>query len=137
MSKNLVNLGLVLLVEFRCGKEDDPGEDEEGQHVEPGTNVGQEPEGETELDGVNHVLDKKETTKFRGHLVDGPGDTGGHVGDGLGGDRHWHGLHHGQGVGPGLGLLHHHHDVAVGLDTWVYISKDSGAGGGWKVKDKS
>ena len=23
------------------------------------------------------------------------------------------------------------------IESWVYISKDSGAGGGWKVKDKS
>ena len=117
MARNLVNLGLVLLVELWCGEESNPGNDEEGQHVEPGADVGQQPEGETELDGVDHVLHEEETTKFCGDLVDGAGDTCRHVGDGLRWDSDWHRLHHGERVGSWLGLLHHDHDVAVGLDT--------------------
>lgn len=49
------------------GEESDPGHDDEGHGVEPAADVGQDPEGQTELDGVQHVLDHEEASQ----LLDG------------------------------------------------------------------
>ena len=41
------------------GKETDPRENDESHGIEPAPNVGQEPERDSELDRVQHVLNLK------------------------------------------------------------------------------
>ena len=69
------DLRFILLIKFWAHEQCDPGKDEEGQHVEPGTDVGQQPQGETELDRVHHVLDQEQAAELGGELVEGAGHT--------------------------------------------------------------
>ena len=68
---------------FRIGKthlgdreKADPSHDEQGHGVEPTADVGENPEGKTELDGVEHVLHHEEAPQlFQGavQLLRSPG----------------------------------------------------------------
>jgi len=44
------------------GEETNPRQDDEGHGIEPAADVGEEPEGESKLDGVQHVLNLKQKT---------------------------------------------------------------------------
>merc|ERR1712212_842616 len=63
---------LVNLVCLGKREHGDEAEDEKRESVEPGSDVSHHPEEDSEFDGVNHVFDKDETTKFS--------DVGRHVG---------------------------------------------------------
>ena len=117
LSEHLVHLLLVLQVQLGSGEEGDPGEDDQGQHVEAGSDVGQHIQGGRELEGVHHVLEQEEPPELGGDLVEGLDHAGQHLGDGLGRNSHGDGRHLGHGVRAGLSLVHHDHDGAVDLDT--------------------
>ena len=51
------------------GEESDPGEDDEGHGVEPAADVGEEPEGQAELDRVEDVLDEDKLAHLGDHQV--------------------------------------------------------------------
>ena len=46
------------------GEKTDPGDEDQGHGIEPASNVGENPQRQTKLDGIKHVLNKKETSKF-------------------------------------------------------------------------
>ena len=100
LGHHLVHLDLVVDVELGQGEESDPRKDDEGEGVEPGADVGQEPKAEAELDGVNHALDEEEPAELGQDGVEGGGEAGGHGGDGVGGQ--------GQGQGGHLGIREAH-----------------------------
>ena len=79
-ANNLVDGSLVVLVEEGQGEEADPGEDDQGHHVEPGADVGEAPEAEDKLDGVEPVLEEEEAAELHdggvGHVHQEPGDLG-------------------------------------------------------------
>lgn len=82
----VINLGLVLLVDRRHGKEQDVSQDENGDSIEDSSYVGQQPHDHSQLQGVHEVLDQEEVA----HLLQGSvdvGQTGVHVlAEGLWGD---------------------------------------------------
>ena len=72
LAHHLVHLRLVVDIQLGKSEKGDPCEDDEGEGVEPGTNVGEKPKGETELDCVHHGLDQEESPQ----LEDGSVDSG-------------------------------------------------------------
>ena len=64
------------------GEESNPREDDESHGVEPAANVGQEPKGDTELDGVQHVFNEEESPELGEgavHLLGGGGGNALHL----------------------------------------------------------
>ena len=85
-ANHLVHLGLVVHIQLGKGEEGNPAENNQGEGVEPGTKVCQEPEGEAKLDGVHHGLDQEESPQFEDSGVDGVSKARGGGGDGVGRD---------------------------------------------------
>jgi len=138
LAQHLVHLLLVLDVDLGQREQSDPGDDDESDGVEPGTDVGEEPKGEAEFDGVHHALNKEETAELGDDGVDGLGETGSDGRDGVSGYFHRHGGHHSKRIGASLSLASLHHDKAVQLhqdhqgeeaETGVGQDGDQGAGG--------
>ena len=46
------------------GEKSNPGDKDQGHGIEPASNVGENPQRQSKLDGIKHVLNKKETSKF-------------------------------------------------------------------------
>ena len=81
---------LVHEVHFGYREGSDPGEDDEGHGVEPGADVGEAPQAQAELDGVDHVVHEEESAQLRrgdGQLLR---QGLGHVLEVLRGDGHRH-----------------------------------------------
>ena len=68
------------------GEESNPREDDEGHGVEPAADVGEEPEGDAELDGIQHVLHEEESSELSEGAVDLLGGGGGNALDLVAGD---------------------------------------------------
>lgn len=146
-ANDLVHGLLVVLVEERQGEEGHPGEDDECHHVEPGADVGQTPEAQHKLDGVEPVLEEEEPAQLHDGGVGHVDQKSGHLGDLLGGDVHLQVGDGDQRVAAGLGLhisairpgrtalglakvrrrLQHWAHEAVA--TFTYTVKPSGPGG--------
>jgi len=62
--QNRVNLGLIQDIYLGNGEKTDPGDEDQGHGIEPASNVGENPQRQTKLDGIKHVLNKKETSEF-------------------------------------------------------------------------
>ena len=71
---------MVVLVEEGQGEEADPGEDDQGHHVEPGADVGEAPEAEDKLDGVEPVLEEEEAAELHDGGVGHVHQEAGHLG---------------------------------------------------------
>ena len=85
-ANHLVHLSLVVHVQLGKGEEGNPAENNQGEGVEPGTKVCQEPEGKAKLDGVHHGLDQEESPQFEDSGVDGVSKARGGRGNGIGRD---------------------------------------------------
>lgn len=60
----LVDLNLVGFVHFRQSEDSNNAEDDERHAVKPGADVGQDPEQQPELEGVDDILDQEQTTEL-------------------------------------------------------------------------
>merc|ERR1719427_93436 len=94
LGHHLVHLGLVLLVQLGQTEGADPSKDDEGKEIEPGADIGEQPEGKAKLYGVHHVLHKEESAQLDSAAVDGIGKAGRDLCDRLSRDSDGHG-HHG------------------------------------------
>ena len=79
---------LVHEVGLGDGECSDPGKDDQGDSVEPGSDIGQAPQRQPELEGVQHVVDEKETAELRHADVELGGQIGGYGLKVLSGDSH-------------------------------------------------
>lgn len=115
--QNGVDGGLVVQVNLGDTEDGDPGEDDEGHGVEPGADVGQEPEAGAELDGLEHVLDQEETSQLGEAEVELAADAAGEAVDLVLGDLPVAAGEFSDGV-DNVGLLEEVlHDVEVDFDT--------------------
>ena len=49
---------------LRNGEQSNPGHKDQSHGVKPAANVGKDPQGEAELDGVNHAFDQEKTSEL-------------------------------------------------------------------------
>jgi len=113
---DLVDRGLIVLVEQGQGEEPEPGHDDQGHHVEPGADVGEAPEAEDELEGVEPVLEEEEAAELHDGGVGHVHEEARHLGHLLGGDVHLKVGEGHQGVAASVRLFHENHGIAVDFD---------------------
>jgi len=64
LTNHVIHSSLIVFVNKRQSEEANPCQDDQGHHIEPGSNIGQSPQTEDELESIKDALQEEESPEL-------------------------------------------------------------------------